>query len=395
MEDYRELAPLRKTLLSRLQLIALTLGILPAIAGIITAVRENLFPIAVANGLTYGAVLLFFLIRKKAFRTSAIGFVAVILAVGAVLLAETGTESASLIWLFAPLVLSVLLFNRRGVVIVFSVLFLILAGAGIFLRFDVLPWDLPVMLWTVIALSFIAIAAFIVYSIRFIINRLAASLRKERKLSRKLRRAADENGELLREIHHRVKNNLQLMLSLLRLERSEADSEDEQDALYAAENRFAALALSYSFLERTGGKLLVRFDGVLSSMTEQVHERMPLPGRLICTARLDAVTLDLERAVPLSLLVSEILEECGKAVAAGPAGEETVTLTVDMKNRLTSAELSISADPLTAASKAALEKPASGEGIGLQIIHLLAEQLNASVTLYPGEGIYVSARIPL
>lgn len=116
---------------------------------------------------------------------------------------------------------------------------------------------------------------------------------------------------------------------------------------------------------------------------------------MICSTRLDAVRLDLEKAVPLSLLVSEILEECGKAVAASAAHEETVTITVDLKNSLRSVELSIYGDIFNTAPTGSFEKTVSGTGIGLQIIHSLADQLNAAVTLYPEEAVYVSAHIPL
>ena len=220
-----------------------------------------------------------------------------------------GMEAASLMWLFAPLYLSGIFLSRKMTLTFFIIVSSLLVAVGFLLSFELLPWSVPLYAWIVIACSYVAIAFFLIYSARFIINRLARALRKERELNRRLSRAADENEHLFREIHHRVNNNLQLMLSLLYLEHNSDSPVREGETLTRAENRFSALALSYSFLDRMDGSLRVRFDDLLASMIGNMNDSETCRSRFLWNGPGEAVYLSLETAVPLSLLVSEFLSE--------------------------------------------------------------------------------------
>jgi two-component sensor histidine kinase len=398
--DFPELLPLRKILLTRLLIMGLTVGILPIVTGTVAAIREDVWFVAAMNVASYLAILFLFFVRGRSYRLSGLGFIGIILLAGLVLLTLVGTDGATLLWLFAPLILTALLFDRRITLIMTAGITSVLAAAGVCLYLDLLPWDLPLASWLVILLSFAAVSVFLVFSVQYIFSRLAVALRRERRLNTRLRTAAGENEELLREIHHRVKNNLQLMLSLLRLERSAAGDGERSEALDTAENRFSALALSYSFLDRTGGSLMVRFNDVVESMISQIHEDMTASGLVFCTTRIAPVVLGLERAVPMSLLVSEILEECSRNVRGRErTAEEPLRIALELTAGKSEAVFRIEGFSAAEFSATAGVESHAGtrktEDLGRQIVESLADQVGASVSFFPEDSTFVRIQLPL
>jgi PAS domain S-box-containing protein len=187
--------------------------------------------------------------------------------------------------------------------------------------------------------------------------------------------ALRERTVLLQEIHHRVKNNLQIISSLLRLQARASDA-DVALALQDSENRVMAMALTHQLLyERTDfsalelGPYLKR----LVSSLRDAHGQLMLRIQLRVDAPDSGLQIGLSQAVPVALVVNELLTNALKhAFEGGRSGQvEVKAFRVDGKT-----VVSVSDDgrglPLGS-------KLAEGSSLGFSLVTLLSQQLNAEL----------------
>ncbi len=125
----------------------------------------------------------------------------------------------------------------------------------------------------------------------------------------KLRRAVNEQKLLLREVYHRVKNNLQLIVSLINLQVRDASEGEESRLLRQTQDRVQSLALVHQSLYQIGNLSEARLDTVLEQIVDallSVRDASP-DARAKIGLDLDPTPLDADRAVPSALLATEAL----------------------------------------------------------------------------------------
>jgi two-component sensor histidine kinase len=137
----------------------------------------------------------------------------------------------------------------------------------------------------------------------------------------------DEKEWLLREIHHRVKNNLQIVMSLLN---SQADSLEDQVALSAireSQHRVQAMALIHQKLYQAEGMARVPMKAYIEEVVAYLTESYQLEHNIEFALQVDALELDVTQAVPLGLIINEAISNAMKhAFPEGRAG--TVCISV-------------------------------------------------------------------
>src|SRR6202020_2492860 len=133
---------------------------------------------------------------------------------------------------------------------------------------------------------------------------------------------------LLREIHHRVKNNMQVMSSLLRLQSRGASNPETTRMLEENQNRIQSMALLDELLYQSNDLAVVDFPKYLRRMVEQLFRSYGVDDRRISLrTELDPVGLELDDALPCGLLISEVVSNCLKhAFPGGRAGELRILL---------------------------------------------------------------------
>jgi two-component sensor histidine kinase len=201
-----------------------------------------------------------------------------------------------------------------------------------------------------------------------------------------LQRALAQKTALLHEIDHRVKNNLQLVSSLLQLQARRADDPAVRQALRAAQTRVNAVAIVHRRLFQ--GEDAQAFD-VAAFLRDMVDDVLGASGRSDIRARLDLQPADLPtaQAAPLALLVSELLTNTIlHAFPGGTGGVVSVTLANDGE-RL---RIEIADDGVGVATTGV------SPGIGQTIVGHLCDQLRAefrSTDACP--GVRTVLRLPL
>jgi two-component sensor histidine kinase len=158
---------------------------------------------------------------------------------------------------------------------------------------------------------------------------------------RRLHEALDQKSMLIREIHHRVKNNLQIVMSLLRLQARRVQDPAAADALKQARARINALALVHRILHEIEDLTTVEVKQLLSDLAEQTYEGFA-GDRPELKVKLDLIERQVSGnlAVPLALFTVEALTNVFKhaypdpnqsgaiTVSLKPYGEDELSLTI-------------------------------------------------------------------
>jgi PAS domain S-box-containing protein len=123
-----------------------------------------------------------------------------------------------------------------------------------------------------------------------------------------LRRSLAEKEALLREVHHRVKNNLQIVSSLLRLEVGRSSDPGLREAFTEMQTRILSMALLHETLYRADDFASVDLSVYLSRLVQHVFRAMaPSSGRVTLQLDLQPARVELDQAVPCGLIVSELV----------------------------------------------------------------------------------------
>src|SRR6202020_1527584 len=133
---------------------------------------------------------------------------------------------------------------------------------------------------------------------------------------------------LLREIHHRVKNNMQVMSSLLSLQSRVASNPETTRMLEENQNRIQSMALLHELLYQSDDLAVVEFSKYIRRMVDHLFSSYGVDHRQIrLRPELDPVGLELDDALPCGLLISEVISNCLKhGFPKGRVGEVRIQL---------------------------------------------------------------------
>jgi len=212
----------------------------------------------------------------------------------------------------------------------------------------------------------------------------------ERNRARKLLEASVcEKEVLLREVHHRVKNNMQIITSLLDL--SEEGLQDAASSRIISElhRRIAAMAIVHEQFYEAQDLSRIDFSVYLGKLASYILEETGAsPGNPEIRYVLVPLFLNLDMAIPAGFIVSELVSNAVKFSTARPDGKGIICISLHVRNG-TEVELEIRdngpgfPEGLNAASATTL---------GLRLIQILTEQLKGTVSIRNDEGAVTTLR---
>jgi predicted ATPase/two-component sensor histidine kinase len=201
--------------------------------------------------------------------------------------------------------------------------------------------------------------------------------------------ALAENGALLKEVHHRVKNNLQLISSLLNRQAGHIADPQVAELFHESRNRVRAMALVHENLYRAGNFARVPMADHVANLCRQIARAYGLnTGRIALTVDADDIQLDLDRAVSCGLLINELITNAIKHAFPADGGG---AIHVRLQRRPGNVCLLTVRD--NGAGMAATAEPAGS--LGMQLIQDLADQLGGTREVASGAGTVVSVAFPL
>jgi len=210
-----------------------------------------------------------------------------------------------------------------------------------------------------------------------------------RKVEQRLTDSLEEKTVMLKEIHHRVKNNMQVISSLMSLQLGSSNEPMIQEALKESQSRIRSMALVHEILYRSDNFAAVGFRDYLEQLVRQVSHANQKPN---VTMHLDGapLTLSLDQAIPAGLLMNELLTNAIKhAFPDNAAGSITIS-TRQMEDGLV--ELSV-AD--TGKGLPADFDITQSTTLGLRLVSSLSTQLGGTLSVKSGEGTTFAVQFPL
>jgi two-component sensor histidine kinase len=232
-------------------------------------------------------------------------------------------------------------------------------------------------------------------SLRYAIERNA--IEKERiKMELQITQQLKEKEMLLKEIHHRVKNNMQVISSLLILQSQTAKDEATRQLFKESQNRIRSIALVHEQLYRSDNLNQIEYGGYLKKMFSSLFESYGADTQKISMViDVPDVMITIEKAVPCSLIVNELLSNSLKH--AFPAdifpkdqnGEIRIGFVLDatlenyiLDYRDNGVGIPQGIDP---------EKTGT---LGMQLIYGLTQQLAGTATMEHGKGMHFIITFP-
>jgi two-component system, sensor histidine kinase PdtaS len=189
---------------------------------------------------------------------------------------------------------------------------------------------------------------------------------------------------LLREVHHRVKNNLQMIASLINI-RARSATPESREALMEVMRRVSAIGQIHNRIYNTADPANIDLAIYLDELCEQIA-RFERNERVRLVRQLEPVTVELEIAVPLALLGVELITNAYKH--AFPGGR-TGAIAVSLRRDGDSAVLTIRDDGV------GMKGVAKTGSIGLQLVPLLAQQLQATIERKDADGTTFCVTFPV
>jgi two-component sensor histidine kinase len=207
---------------------------------------------------------------------------------------------------------------------------------------------------------------------------LNGEVAKNKRVQLLLRTALAEKELLLRELNHRVRNNLQTLLGMLSVAEQRAPDQRASEPLRSARMRVEAMAIVQRLLYRSETQATVDGHRFLQELCGSVARSMARPGvhvdLLPC-----AVALSLDAASAVGLIVNELLTNCLKhAFVDRDEGRISVALASDGEGRL---RIMVEDD-----GQGLRELPPSGSGIGLALVQGLASSFSGGCDVSSDQG---------
>jgi PAS domain S-box-containing protein len=198
----------------------------------------------------------------------------------------------------------------------------------------------------------------------------------------RLRTSLEEKEALLKEVHHRVKNNLQLITSLLNLQAAGIADPAVSELFAESRNRVRSMALVHENLYRAGNFARVAMRTHIQNLCNQLSYAYGMNGRQVQLAiEVDDLELEIDRAISAGLIINELVSNALKhAFPDGRAGRVRVELISVGKDSCT---LTVRDDGV--GLPLAIDSQAS-DSMGLQLVHDLAHQLQGTVTIMRDGG---------
>jgi two-component sensor histidine kinase len=192
--------------------------------------------------------------------------------------------------------------------------------------------------------------------------------------------ALRERDVLLSEIHHRVKNNLQLVSSMLALQARSAGHE-AHDALLEGQRRIDSIALVHEHLYGSRNLAAVNLARYVEALIPSLCRASVAAERVEVSMDLEDVELEAERAIPCGLVVSELVTNALKH--AFPEQRQGTLLVRLARREGAKLELTVEDDGIGFSSPF---PPESGASLGLDLVAIFAKQLHARVLVERDRG---------
>lgn len=220
------------------------------------------------------------------------------------------------------------------------------------------------------------LSLFMLFGVHGLRSILSAFRDSEANISRLL----EEKKMLLREVHHRIKNNMNTITSLLSMQADTQKNESTGQVLADAASRVRSMQLLYEKIYRSEGANLLSVKDYFPDLIQSVVSQFPQSGKVTLHMDLEDVELREHILSPLGILINELLTNSMKYAFAG---REAGTITVVARREENLVILHLADDGIGLPKD---NVPGKSGGFGLNLVSMLAQQIGGTLDIQRSGG---------
>ena len=208
---------------------------------------------------------------------------------------------------------------------------------------------------------------------------------EKKRYTRQLERTIQEKEQLIREVHHRVKNNLNVVSSLLALQAEKVEDDPKIHWLFVESiNRIKTLSIVHEKLYKKDNLAFIAFNDYIENLAQNLFDTyLEADKDVALNLQLEPIELNLDQAISAGLIINEVISNSLKyAFPNGSKGQVDISLTTQND----SIKLGIKDNGIGLPENFKIEESPS---LGMQLVHTLAKQLDASLKLESIQGVSV------
>jgi len=196
-----------------------------------------------------------------------------------------------------------------------------------------------------------------------------------------LKSSLAEKETLLKEIHHRVKNNLQVITSLLNLQFKNIKDKEVMDAIAKSKHRINSMALIHSKLYQSNNLASIDFGSYVEELVESIASSYTIDNSINCKVKYSNAFFNIDLSINLGLIINELITNAFKhAFSNKKAGSIEVELNNTMADQY---QLIVRDDGMGIPKEIDIENPNT---FGLEIVTALTNQIDGEITIDSENG---------
>lgn len=217
---------------------------------------------------------------------------------------------------------------------------------------------------------------------QILVQTMIRDITDRKKNEEKIIASLKEKEVMLSELHHRVKNNLQIITSLLRIQSVNITDKEALEAIKVSQNRVNSMALVHEKLYKSRNFSLVDFDDYVKHLSSHLMQAYGVKkGKIDLDLNIQKVFLSVDTAIPVGLIINELISNSLKhAFPDKRQGKVTIELTkggtVDYQLRIRDDGIGISKDI----------DPNRSSTLGMNLVSMLTKQLAGDIKINTDKG---------
>jgi two-component sensor histidine kinase len=200
----------------------------------------------------------------------------------------------------------------------------------------------------------------------------------------------EEKEVLLKEIHHRVKNNLQVINSLLSIQSGYTKDEKALELFDEAKNRIRSMALIHEKMYQTGDLATIDFQDYIVALTEDLIQTYSINCDIFLDIKIEKVKFDIDTLIPIGLLLNEIISNALK-YAFNNTNKGSITIHLNFNNETNEYTLLVGDNGSGISEELFLSEDST---LGMELIKIFVSQLDGEIELLKQPGSIYKIKFP-
>lgn len=204
---------------------------------------------------------------------------------------------------------------------------------------------------------------------------------------KQVQNALEEQKVLLAEVNHRVKNNLTVMISLLKMQKNATNCTETQNAIQHVHDRIMSMALVHQKMYQNKNKTSIELGDFIADLVVEIRNSLDLKENIVYETKIDSVHLDVSIAIPIGLILNELITN---SIKHAFHNTEKPNISIILTKKEESIELVMKDN----GKGATIEGINQHTGIGMSLIHSLVDQIDGKFNFVADNGLSFSLIFP-